>query len=247
MANTPKLGPSFPMTQSDTMITVHKKLYQDIFHNRDWPLFSASQLAASATDVPRVTLVEFSVFEPGIPREVELMDKACAEHVSGLIFTNVNKDAGIEPWLFVADRWWRHKSERVMSDAFRSLPKEWMLERMPRSVEIAVEQDGRVRFAAISKLDRETFSFATALLRRHLASYILLSSRPEVATGESLKSMYLSAFPKQHSEECSEVNWPSLAADLCPKGDIIVRVSGSYDERLVAIDCLVPDDLVSVL
>ncbi|MDB6064820.1 MAG: hypothetical protein JWR26_1028 [Pedosphaera sp.] len=224
--------------KKDIMITVHKETHFDMFRNSEWPLFNEQVALRTLGQVPKLSLVEFKVFKPGLPRDMDELDSACTSRVSEYIFDKDHVMGKFKAWLFLAHSSWRTDSAISRSEGLDSLPADWHLAQLPRSQEVLFESDEGVQFAGLAEVNAESFQTATRILRKHGASCIILSDRPDIDSAASIKAIYRAAFPPEDKGITSSVNWGSLSLALCLLGDVLVRVSGSYDERLASIDCI---------
>ena len=67
---------------------------------------------------------------------------------------------------------------------------------------------------------------------------MFFSKRLNVDSVEGVRSVFSSAFPKKDGIEQITVDWLRLALDLCPQGDILIRVTGLFDDREAGVDLI---------
>lgn len=216
-----------------------------MFRNPEWPLFSGQAGLRTLGNLPNLSLVEFKVFKPGLPRDMEELDQACARRVSEHLFSKNGIERRPKVWLFLAHTGWTRKSGAWITQEMSSFPSEWRVEQLPRAYEVLVESDKGIRFAGLAEVDAESFQTATRILRKHQSSCIIMSDRADIASSSSIKLVFGAAFTAEDQNVTRPLNWARLSLALCPLGDVLLRVSGSYDERMATLDCImVPERTV---
>jgi len=211
------------------MITVLKNEFLDIFRNKDWPLFNEEMAQKTLGRVPSFSLVEFKVFKPELPRDIAELDQACAERIAPLLYKNDKLTKENKVWLFIG----QERRGRIKS----LLKKEW-LDVLPLATEVSIESNSGAKSAGLVEIAAENFLTAIRILRAIDSACIIVSGRSDIVSERNIVYTYYSAFPSERVPQTSGVSWAGLTLLLCPVGDILLRVSGSYDERLATIDCI---------
>lgn len=219
------------------MITVLREELPDIFRNKEWPLFDEETAQDVPGYVPNLSLIEFKVFKPDLPRDMDVLDQACADKVADYIFNTNNFTKTFKVWLFLEVGAWLKKSSVVLQGGLRALREKAWLDQLPKMHEVIIESGNRSKSAGLAEIvTREHFMAAIKLSRSHHWSCVIASERADITSEKSINSIFASAFPP--GNKILGVNWSHLSLSLCPIGDILLRVSGSYDERLATIDCI---------
>jgi len=211
------------------MITVLKNEFLDVFRNKEWPLFNEEMAQKTLGRVPNFSLVEFNVFRPELPRDMAELDQACAERIAPLLYKNDKLPKESKVWLFIAQQ---------RTGGIKSLLKKEWLDVLPLATEVFVESNRGAKSAGLVEIAAENFLTAIRILRANDSACIIASGRSDIVSERNIVHTYYSAFPSEKVPQSSGVSWAGLSLLLCPLGDILLRVSGSYDERLAAIDCI---------
>jgi hypothetical protein len=93
-----------------------------------------------------------------------------------------------------------------------------------------------VRFATIVPLDRASFPTAAKLERRQRCHAILLRVQGGAPSRDAVASVFAAASSSGLAKSFSSVSWENLCAELCPRGIVVVRAAGWFDDREVSID-----------
>jgi hypothetical protein len=81
-------------------------------------------------------------------------------------------------------------------------------------------------------------------VRTHPAYFIIVSARYNLDSAEGIRSIFSLCFPHEKDLEQLRVNWLSLAVGLCGHGDMLLRVSGLFDDREAAVDIIGSSDTI---
>jgi hypothetical protein len=235
------------MKQATTMITrIYKIIYENVFDNANWPLFDKLSVMRDSNPVPNLTVIEFIAERSNISQD--LGEIASAAGTEAMILVKEIADKEYRTWLFVAHGPWqainrivRHKKlwkehhELVSSCGVLNVGEE-----------TEIESHGRIRFAGLLEVTGDSFAKAINLVRTNSACAIICSKRPNIDSQTSVRSIFLSAFPKTDGMQSVSVDWMTLATALCPQGDILIRVNGLFDDREVAVDVIASADFVAI-
>lgn len=211
----------------------------DLFVENDCLWFDkarAQRLTGVATPLSAVCVV---TAEPQLPRELELMDKACVEAAAPLLFDNERLGEGHRVWLFLAHGPWQANSVMVRHrKLWKSFPSAWDLDDFQLCREAMVESRAGVRFAGVAAVSRRGLFTATQILRGANSGALVLSERDYCESEDDLMRLFNAAFPGAAGAPQEQVDWLSLALACCPSDDVVIRVSGSWDEREASLDLI---------
>jgi hypothetical protein len=86
------------------------------------------------------------------------------------------------------------------------------------------------RTAGLYPLDREKFCDALLFLTINSWASLVLSDRNDFLSDYNLNQMYQAATSDTAPTALVAMNWEKLALALCPRGDVIVKTWGSFDD-----------------
>ena len=211
----------------------------DLFVKNDCLSFDkaeALRLTGVATPLSAVCIV---TAEPQLPRELELMDKACVEAAAPLLFDNERLSGNHKLWLFLAHGPWQANSVMVKHrKLWRSFPSAWELGDFQLCGEAMVQSRNGVRFAGVAGVSRQGLFTATQILRSTNSGALVLSERDYGESQADWMRLFDAAFPSADGVPREHVDWLSLSLACCPSNDIVIRVSGSWDEREASLDLI---------
>lgn len=129
---------------------------------------------------------------------------------------------------------WKEKTRLSLhKKLWESLPHHFHIFNLPLGNEWLFESEKGIRFAGLCEIEQSTFEQAVKILRKHLASVIIITPTKELNEREMVHLLFQASFPEIES---TQIDWSNLSLNRCVNGDIIVRLSGSNDERLVSLD-----------
>jgi len=220
----------------NTNITVQKVVVGNLFEDAQWPMFNQKKVAAFLQgDIPKLGALSIECHKRELPRDMEVLEDICASELNFLLHKNPRLPI-LPPniWLFIAHDTWQPESAIILHNKlWKSLPVDLHLHQFEQQTEILVKSTAGIRFAGVVKVTSSSLRPAVRVLGKFRAAALILSSRPDVALPELVRTMYDAAFPNPAQ---TSIDWPVLAAIVCPTGDVVVRQSGSFDERLLALD-----------
>jgi len=170
-------------------------------------------------------------------------DKACKRvslYFMEHIFTNEFFSGKLLKW-FVSHDCWMEKSAvnshnkvwKYLNKRFASLVEFAELEGPELNFLDANER--KMRFAGLASVTPENLLTVCEIARNLSSSFMVIG---DVGLEErSVETLYKFAFPVK-LEDSTSVHWHNLCQALCPLGNIVVRVSGLFDDHEVAIDLL---------
>ena len=152
--------------------------------------------------------------------------------------------------LYVSDDVWR-SNNRISrrKGLWNASPRLACLKARLASVgpEIALERDGVIRFAAVAEISAEQFADGVEFIRESGSSFLLVNNSEMALTKETAQNLSTkSQNPLPTHERETGISWASLACSVCPGGDVLVRASGSHDERDAAVDLIYDPRVISL-
>jgi hypothetical protein len=85
---------------------------------------------------------------------------------------------------------------------------------------------------------------AVDIVRTDHACAIIFSSRVDMTDPANIETIFRTAFSSAGGGGGMDVDWLALAVSLCPRGDVLLRVSGLFDDREAAVDLIAtPENL----
>lgn len=215
----------------------------DLFSENEVLRFQSQRLQSESRK-PEIGAASIVVEEKKLPRDLKTLDKVCAENAIPLIFENTFLTE-YKFWLFLAHEPWQPKSAMVRhKKLWKSLPTSWNLDCLQLFPEIMIESSEGLRYFGIAEVKKETFYNATQILRNTRAGAIVLSKRNYGKSESEVIQLFDYAFPKKNELPQNAIDWQNLSIGCCPAHDIIVRVSGSWDEREVSLDLIMLRELL---
>ena len=225
-------------------MNIRKIVATDLFSENEILQFQ-SQLLQQANKQPEIGAIGIVVEETKIPRDLKVLDKICAENAIPLIFDNTFLTE-YKLWLFLAHEPWQPNSAMVKhKKLWKSFPTSWNLDCLQLFPEKIIESFEGLRYFGVAEVKKETFYNATQILRNSRSGAIVLSKKNFGKLEFEITHLFEYAFPKNNNLPQNAVDWQSLSIGCCPSRDIIVRVSGSWDEREVSIDLIMLRELLS--
>lgn len=187
---------------------------------------------------PEIDALRVVCSELGLPRDFARMCVACAEAAKTLVFDN-RGPSGHRPWLFAAtaallpdDRVTRYKK------LWKRIDESYGIGTGRRGPEVPFEFAEGLRFAAVVELTPENFAEGTRLLRALRSSALVWTAREQMDSEAGTRRFFELAFPPRKGVPDDRTDWARLASAYCPLGDILVRPSGSWDERECSLDLI---------
>jgi len=182
--------------------------------------------------LPRVSALRVVCSELDLPRDSEQMMQTCAEAAQSLIFQHAALSKGYTPWLFIAHGAWQPDNRITRyKKLWPSLKQRYGAETFRRGPEIEITSTEGTRYAIVTELLRENFFIGTTILRTNSASALILTRTQELETEEGLTVLLTAALMKENGSYLHRVSWARLIAQRCPRGEILVKAGGSWDEQ----------------
>jgi hypothetical protein len=237
---TPRIEGRISMTKRETTMTISLTRFRtpDLFVANDSLEFDRRRASQLSGTVPSLGAVTFVAVRSSPSEDLKDLALACGNEAISAVTNAEGKASRV--WLFVADGPWRPANRIVRHQ------KLWKNHRdlvdssgvLSISDEVAIEASGQIRFAGLLEVTRGSTLRAIESVRTNPACAIICSNRQDIDSKESIRSLFSSAFPKRHELEQTSLDWMSLAMNLCPQGDLLIRVSGLFDDREAAADVI---------
>ena len=227
-----------------TMTTeVSRIMSPDLYDDNESLVFDHDRAEELSRPAPPLAAVSFVAKTEGLPDGLAELARACgAEAASFVAALSVPRQG----WLFVADGPWREATSLVLHRRLwkncGSLSESEVGGR--RSEEVAIRNGRNVRYAGVVQITPEFRDQAVDIARTDHACAIIFSSRVDMTNPATIESIFCSAFSCASDEARINVDWLALAVAFCPQGDILLRVSGLFDDREAAVDLIaMPENL----
>lgn len=122
-------------------------------------------------------------------------------------------------------------------ESFRWLPRD-----ATRSSVVEVKNEDGIRFAGIAQIPEVALADAADFVRTNDSAVLFCSSHITMSESD-VRSMFALAFPKGQLG----ADWAVLADGAAAQQDILLRVSGGFDDREAAVDALMSAELLGSL
>ena len=219
----------------------------DVFVENECVTFHKSRALQITHAIPELAAVCIVATEVELPREMELLDKACADYAIPLLFANPRMNRDYKVWLFASHGPWQPNSVMVNHyKLWRSFPSKWRLDDFRLGPEIMVESSEGIRFAGLAEVSKASFFTATQIVRSESSCALILSARAEICIERGIVQLFNSAFPPGNGTAQWGVDWLSLSLDCCQLGDVVIRVGGSWCEREASLDFFMSPKLLPI-
>ena len=181
-----------------------------------------------------------------VSEDVARMDRACADYARPVIFGDWAVSQGLSVYLFCAHGPWQPKSVMVQHRRlWKDLSESWQLANFQLSSEVIIESDRGLRFAGIAKVGPDEFFTSTQILRSEPSNGLIISSRDIMTSEADIRRIFEAAFPISIKEvRETRLELLNFVLTLCPLGDIVVRISGTWDEGETSIDMFMRSELL---
>lgn len=143
-------------------------------------------------------------------------------------------------WLFVSDGPWRDANRIVLYQRLWKNHRDLVEAGTNglKSDEVAIQRHGKIRYAGLLEITDALIDKAIEATRVNTSFAIVFSSRADIVFSESINYIFSHAFTKKNGYEGTSIDWMTLAITLCPRGDVLMRVSGLFDDREAAVDLI---------
>jgi hypothetical protein len=99
-----------------------------------------------------------------------------------------------------------------------------------KQVEMTFDATEGDRAAGLYRISSERFCAACGFINRKLYPLIILSKRTDFATIDTIGRLHEIAAYDGRGKPTNALNWRAVALSVCPRGDVVVRVDGAFDD-----------------
>ena len=139
-----------------------KVVAPDVFVENKCVTFDKSRALQITHAIPELAAVCIVATEVELPREMELLDKACADYAIPLVFANPRMNRDYKVWLFASHGPWQPNSVMVNHrKLWRSFQSDWRLDDFRLEPESMVKSSEGIRFAGLAEVSKAGFFTAT--------------------------------------------------------------------------------------
>jgi hypothetical protein len=229
-------------------IKIAKTVTENVFESNEWPLFDPARAARYSRPLPAITIIEFVASRPSASEELDEWAKAAATEAVAFL-ASVLRENEYRTLLFVSQGPWQ-SANRIVK--YRKLWKEHLDLVQTKGVrhigaEVEINSASGIRFVGLLEVGGEAFIKAVNLVRTDSACAIIQSKRPEIDSEASVRSIFASAFPTKNGDPQVNLDWMTLALHLCPQSDILMRVTGRFDDREASVDVIAAKGVMTLV
>jgi hypothetical protein len=224
-------------------IVVEVNQHDDLWNDPEWPLFTIPDWVNTASDVPSIALVEFITRCEDLPRDMDRLFEISAASLKPYLISRVRPE--LKAYLFIG------VSSPQPDNRISRYKKLWKDRNHPfdngdLSPEYLMESASGLRYYGVVRIHEGNYFQAMKELDR-LSSIAVISDSLNIHSEESMRYVFNAAFPQMRAStpRRGSIDILNATISLCPRGDIIVRPSGDYDDRFACFDCIMRQDLVS--
>lgn len=222
---------------------VSRIMSPDLYVDNESLVFDHDRAESLCRPAPPLAAVSFVATTEGLPERLPELARACGDEAASFVAALSSPRQG---WLFVADGPWREATSLVLHRRLWknrvSLGESQVGGR--RSEEVAIRNGRNVRYAGVVEVTPELMDQAVDIVRTDHACAIIFSSRVDMTDPANIETIFRTAFSSAGGGGGMDVDWLALAVSLCPRGDVLLRVSGLFDDREAAVDLIAtPENL----
>ena len=228
-------------------ISVSKYISTNLYVKNASLLFDPQRVHHQLDTIPPLGAVTFMAERTSPSQNLRDLAIACGKEAISLASRTYGKSC--RTWLFISDGPWKQATRIALHQKLWKNHRDLVLgaERGQKSDEVAIEAGGQIRYAGALEVTDELIERAIESARVCSSCAIILSKREEVISQMSIRYIFSCAFPKQNGIEQTSVDWMNLAMALCPQGDVLMRISGLFDDREAAADLIAnPQNLTAL-
>jgi hypothetical protein len=233
-------------------INVTRIVSPDLFAENESIVFSRLRALQLLSTVPPLGAVTFVAAKSEASADLEKLATACGNDAIALIMNASHENYRV--WLFVSERfeipWTQNENSKQLR--FTRYRKLWHKHldliasgRRLKSWEgVTIESKACVHFAGLFEVPSSLYSNAINAVRTNPTFSIIVSKRPNMGSAKSVRSIFGSALGSKDGNDHTRVDWLALAVNVCAEGDILVRVSGLFDDHEAAVDIIATKDVI---
>jgi hypothetical protein len=215
---------------------IYKILSPNLFVENESLLFDPTRASHLAEKVPMLAAITFVATRSDSHQTLEGRALAAGSAALSLLTNAFPRDYRL--WLFVVDGPLRNPSalsrHQKLWKGHRDLVGSSDVVRIGEEFEI--KSEGLVRYAGLLEISCDSCDKAISAARTNSSFAIIFSKRDDIDSQYGVRSIFSAAFPKGSGQ--TAVDWLSLAINLCPQEDILVRITGLFDDREAAADLI---------
>ena len=105
--------------------------------------------------------------------------------------------------------------------------------------DVTVESGDSLRIAAVARVEFNAFTLCANLVREMRSSFLLINRAAFDLSRETTEYLYDHALGDlADPSPATVIDWSGLGCEVCPKGAVLIRASGSFDDRDAAVDLI---------
>lgn len=211
---------------------------EDLYSDNLSLIFDQKRIPADLTPAPALGAVTFIAKKSAPSQNLGDLAIACGREAFPLAKSTGNEVK--TGWLFVSDGAWRNTNRIVLHQRLWKNHRDLVEAGANgfKSDEVAIQRDSKIRYAGLLEITDALIDKAIEATRINKSFAIVFSSRKGIVFSESVSHIFSHAFTKQNGYEGTSIDWMTLAIALCPQGDVLMRVSGLFDDREAAVDLI---------
>jgi len=220
------------------MITkINKILSNNLFSDNQSIIFDRKQQLEKVGREVELGAITFISKKENSLQNLKDLASACGR----VAFSHIEEKLGTAytPWIFISDGFWKPNS--LLQEKF-GLWRYYqnLINKDPyliKSKEIKIINNNKVRFAGVLKISDILIDDVIDFTRINHSSVIFFSNK-NAAKSYLIRQFFSHAFPKKNGIEQDRIDWPTLASYCCVKDDLLLRVSGLFDDLEAAVDII---------
>jgi hypothetical protein len=228
-------------------ISIFKEISNDVFANYTSDYWEIDDFDSKSKIHDQLCALTFVAKQSSPDQNLQELAEACGREAFlnvNLVFNDLYKG-----WIFVSDGPWKEKNRLVEYKKLWKLNRDIYEACGPgiKSDEILFENGSMVRFAGFLEITEDLVDKAIEMVRTHYSCAIIFSRREDIFNAPSITQVFSVAFPKKHGVPQTRIDWKHLAMELCPKGDILLRIHGRFDDPEAAADLIGAKENISLM
>lgn len=225
---------------------VTKHISPNLFVENNSVLFEPNLLGCDPEQIPALGAITLVSRKEAYSQTLQDLAGVCGREAFALVKEILGPS--FKAWLFVSDgpwqdgspyirhkKLWKNNPELIRSDPHAT-----------RSEEIEFSLGDKIRFAGFLEITDGLIDKAIEATRTHSCFAIICTRRQKVNSADEIRQIFENAFPRVKGIPQSNIDWMRLAHYLCPKGDVLFRVSGKFDDIEAAIDLIGDPNVLSI-
>lgn len=225
---------------------VTKHISPNLFVDNNSVLFDPNLLGCAPEQIPALGAITLLSRKESWSQTLQDLAGVCGREAFELVKEILGQS--FKAWLFVSDgpwqdgspyirhkKLWKNNPELIRSDPHAT-----------RSEEIEFSLGDQIRFAGFLEITEGLIDKAIETTRTHSCFAVICTRRQTVNTAGEIRQIFENAFPRINGIPQSNIDWMRLALYLCPKGDVLLRVNGKFDDIEAAVDLIGSPNVLSI-